>query len=291
DQQPVGVGKRLGPRPVEMMRVARRQQAAARTVEVTWDIEAAQQRNGLLVAARGPDLLPVKDGRPLRIDEDVGQFLDVARVAHRPRRRAVLAGLGDDGLVDVDLAVENVARNFQVHRTGGAVEGLAGGHGNHVGDAFRAGYRRGKFGDGSHQLDMRQVLQRAHLVLRQRALAADVQNRALGAEGGGDTGHRIGAPRSRRRDDAAELAGLTRITVGRVRGDLFVAHVDDANTLIDAAVIDVDDVPAAQRENRVNTLVLQRFGNQVAARDHAGVAALALQSVFGGRGRGRGFGL
>ena len=79
---------------------------------------------------------------------------------------------------------------------------------------------------------------------------------------------------------------MTRIAVGRVRGDLFVAHVNDANTLIDAAVIDIDDVPAAQREDRVDTLVLQRLGDQVAARDHAGVAALALQSVFGGRGFG-----
>ena len=90
----------------------------------------------------------------------------------------------------------------------------------------------------------------------------------------------------RRRDDAAELAGLTGIAVGGVRGDLFVTHVDDANALIDAAVIDVDDVPAAQREDRVDALVLQRFGDQVAPGDHAGVAALALQGIFGGRGFG-----
>ena len=51
---------------------------------------------------------------------------------------------------------------------------------------------------GVIDVDVRQILQRSHLVLRQRTLAADVQNRALGAERGGDAGHRIGAARARR---------------------------------------------------------------------------------------------
>ena len=84
-------------------------------------------------------------------------------------------------------------------------------------------------------------------------------------------------------DHAAELAGLARVAVGRVRRDLLVAHVDDADALIDAAVVDVDDVAAAQREDRVHAFVLERLGDQVAAGDHARVAALALQSIFGGR--------
>ena len=92
---------------------------------------------------------------------------------------------------------------------------------------------------------MRQILQRSHLVLRQRALTADVQDGTLGAERGGDAGHGVGEPRTRGRDHTAELAGLARVAVGGVRGDLFVAHVDDADALIDAAVIDVDDVAAA----------------------------------------------
>src|SRR5208282_1962407 len=76
-----------------------------------------------------------------------------------------------------------------------------------------------------------------------------------------------------------ELARLACIAVGRMRGDLLVAHVDDADALVHAAVVDVDDVAAAQREDRVDTLVLERPGHQVAAGDHAGVAALALQSI------------
>src|SRR5450432_587098 len=235
------------------------------------------------MAACGPDLLTVKNGRPLCIDENVGQSLNVARIADRTCRGAVLAGLRNDGLGDVDLAVEYVARDFQVHRTRRAVEGLARRHSDHVRHAFRAGNCRSELGDGGHQLDVRQILQRAHLVLGRRTLTTDVQNRALRTEGGGDARDRIGAAGTGGCDHAAELARLARITVRRVRGHLFMANVDDANALIDAAVVDVDDVAAAQGEYRVHTLIFQCLGNQVPAGYHARVATLALQSIFGGR--------
>ena len=76
-------------------------------------------------------------------------------------------------------------------------------------------------------------------MLRERALAADVQDRAFRAEGGGDPGHRVFiAAGPRRRHDAAKLAGLARIAVGGVRHrHLLVPHVDDADAFIDAAVI------------------------------------------------------
>jgi hypothetical protein len=124
-------------------------------------------------------------------------------------------------------------------------------------------------------------------MLSHRSLAPDVQDRALRTEGRGDAGDRIGAAGSGGGDDAAELAGLSRIAIGRVRGHLLVPDVDDADPFIDAAIIDVDDVAAAQGENRVDPLVLERLGDQVAAGDHAGVPALALQGVLGRRSFGR----
>ena len=120
-------------------------------------------------------------------------------------------------------------------------------------------------------------------MLCQRALAADVQNRAFRAECGGDAGHGVGAARARGGDDAAELAGLAGVAVGRVRGDLLVAHIDDADALVDAAVVDVDDVAAAEREDGIDAFVLERLGDQVAAGDDARVTALPLQGVLGGR--------
>ena len=50
-------------------------------------------------------------------------------------------------------------------------------------------------------------------------------------------------------------------------GHLFVVHVDDLDAFIQAAVVDVDDVAAAQGEYDVHALVLEGLGDQVAARN------------------------
>ena len=118
-----------------------------------------------------------------------------------------------------------------------------------------------------------------------------MQHGAFRAERRGDPSHRVGTTGAGSRHDTAELARLPRITVGRVCRDLLVAHIDDADPFVDAAVVDVDDVPAAQRENRVDAFALQRLGDKVAAGDDGGVAGLALEGVLGGGrrccGRGR----
>src|ERR1700689_4356964 len=133
---------------------------------------------------------------------------------------------------------------------------------------------------------MRPPLQRSHFEIDQGALPADVKNRALRPERRGDTRDRVGATGSGGRDHAPKLAGLTRIAVRRMRSDLLVAHVDDANAFIDATIVDVDDVTAAKSEDGVHTLVLQGLCDQMAAGNHARVAALALQGIFGRRGLG-----
>src|SRR5882724_11100919 len=55
---------------------------------------------------------------------------------------------------------------------------------------------------------------------------------------------------------------VSRVTVRGVSSDLLVAHVDDADAFIDAAIVDVDDVSAAQGEDRIDAFVLQRLGDQ-----------------------------
>ncbi len=194
-----------------------------------------------------------------------------------------MAGLRDHRLGYVDLAVEDVARDLEIGGARRAGEGLARRHRDHVGDALGRAHAGRELGDGPHDVDMRQVLERAHHVLAERALAADMQDRAFRAERGRDPGHGVHAAGPRRGHDAAELAGLARIAVGRVRRDLLVAHVDDADALVDAAVVDVDDVAAAQREDRVDALVLERLRHEVAARDDVGVARLLPQRIVGGR--------
>jgi hypothetical protein len=237
------------------MRIARRQQPAARAVEIAGNVEAAQQRDRFLMTARGPNLLSVQNRGALGIDENVREFLDVARVANRFGRRAIVTRLRHDRAREVDFAVEDVTRNFQVCRTGRAVEALARGHRDHVGDPLSARHAGGKLRDRRHDVDVRQVLQRPHLVLRQRSLATDVQNRALRAERGRNARHRVRAAGPRGGDHAAEFAGLPCIAVCRVRGDLLMAHVDDANPFVHTTVVNVDDVAAAQREDRIDPFV------------------------------------
>ncbi len=126
---------------------------------------------------------------------------------------------------------------------------------------------------------MRQILQRPHHVLGQRALTADVQDWTFRAEGGGDAGHGIHAAGSGGGDDTAQLPGLPCIAIGGVGGDLLMPDVDDADALIDAAVVDINDMTAAKRENRVHAFVLQGFGDQVTAGKNAAVAPFCLQGV------------
>src|SRR5262249_46954920 len=130
------------------------------------------------------------------------------------------------------------------------------------------------------------ILERAHLVLGQRTLPADVDDRTFRAKRGRNPGNRICATGPGCCDDAAELARLAGVAIGRMRRYLLVAHIDDANAFVNTTVVDIDDVTAAKREYRINALVLQRLGDQVATRDDACLAALLLQSVLScGRSR------
>ena len=129
---------------------------------------------------------------------------------------------------------------------------------------------------------MGQILKPAHAVLGLRRLTADVQHRALGSERGRDAGDRVGAPRAGRGHHASEAAGLARVAIRRVRRDLLMAHIDDLDALVDASVVDVDDVAAAQREDGIDALALQGAGDEVTTGDDIGFAALARKGVFGG---------
>jgi hypothetical protein len=143
----------------------------------------------------------------------------------------------------------------------------------------------GELGDRRHHVDVRQILQRAHLVLAERALAADQQHRAFGAERVGDAGDRVGGAGAGGHHGHARLAGDARVAVGGVRGDLLVADVHDRDALVDAAVVDVDDVAAAEREDDVDALRLERLGDEMAAGDALGVlAGLTQDRVHGGPG-------
>ena len=291
DHDHVGVAEAGAAGAVEVVGVVGPEQPARGAVGEGRDVQRADQIPGLLVGPAAPHLLAEEDGGALGLDEQIRQPLDVARVADGPRRGPVAARLGDGRSRERNLAVQNVARDLDVAGSGRTGEALARGHRHHVRDALGGANARRELGDGARDVHVRQILQRPHLVLGERTLPADVQHRALRPERGRDPGERVGEARARRRDHAPEPAGLARVPVRGVGGDLLVTHVDDADPLVDAPVVGVDDVPAAQREDGVDALVGQRPGRQVPARDDVFVAALARERVFGspgfqcGRGR------
>ena len=61
--------------------------------------------------------------------------------------------------------------------------------------------------------------------------------------------------------------GDARVGVGRVRGHLLVADVDDLYPFVDASVIDVDNVAAGNGENVLDAFLLEHFGDDLAGRD------------------------
>ena len=223
------------------------------------------------VAASGLDLAAEQHHGLLGAGQQVGERLGRGRVACALGRGAVSPGLRDGGLLDGYATVEDVARDLEERGPRCAVVALSERHRDHVGGACGVRHRRGELRDGGHHVDVRQVLQGAHLVLAQRALTADQQHRALRAERVRDTGHGVGRARSRGDHRATRAAGDSGVPVSGVSCDLFVANVDDVDALVDATVVDVDDVAATQREDHVDALRLEGFGDQVPPRDGRGV--------------------
>ena len=232
--------------------------------------------------ARGPDLGTEQDGGAFGVHQQVGEPLDVVRIAGRAGRGAVGAGGRDHRVLQVDLSVEHVARDLQVGRSRRPGEAFARGHRDHVRDALGGGDGGGELGDRAHQVHVRQVLEPAHAVLGLRGLAADVQHRTFRAERGGDAGDRVGAARAGGGHHASEPPGLACVAVRRVRRDLLVAHVHHVDALVEAAVVDVDDVAAAEGEDGIDAFVPEPPGDEVAAGDDAGVPALLCEGVLGG---------
>src|SRR5918999_5083946 len=272
DQDHVGILEREAARLVEVVRIARRQGAAGRAVHERGDVESADEVLRGLRAARSPHLAAEQHARPVGLDEYVRQAIDVVRIAGALGRGAVVARLRDDRALERHLGVEDVAPDLQIRGARRTRVCLAEGHGAHVRDALGGEDARRELRDRLHQVHVREVLQGAHAVLVERPLAADQEHRALGTQRVGDAGDRVGRARAGGDDRAAGPSRDARISVRCVRSNLLVANVDDLDALVDAAVVDVDDVPAAEGEDHVDPLGAKCLGHKVATRDRLGLA-------------------
>ena len=123
----------------------------------------------------------------------------------------------------------------------------------------------GELGNRLQECCAVEVLQSAAQVVGDAGVAADHNHRAGRLEGVCDAGNGVGYAGAGGNDSHAGLAGDLRPAFGGVGGNLFVAKVDDLDAFVHAALIEVVDMPAVQREDILYALSLQCLGEQPSA--------------------------
>ena len=132
-------------------------------------------------------------------------------------------------------------------------------------DAPGLQYGARPFRDRGHDLDLRDVLERSQLELAERRLAADDEQRRAGLICVGDGRHDVRDPRPRRDDGDPDMAAHARVRVRHVPGSLFVADVDDADLLVDTAVVDRTDMAAVEAEDHLDAPRSEGLGDERSA--------------------------
>src|ERR1700686_814170 len=125
--------------------------------------------------------------------------------------------------------------------------------------------RSRELGYRGHNFDVRQVLERAHLVLVERSLSTNEQHRALSPKGVRYTGNGASRARPSGYYRAARYSGAPGVTCGSGGGALLVMGGNNCYGFAETAGVDVDDVSAAQSENYVDTFGLESLGHEMAA--------------------------
>ncbi len=190
------------------------------------------------------------------------------RIAARRGRGAIVFGNFDFGVFRD--AEQNVDGDFKKRRTESPGEHLAERNREKLRDAARVQHRARPFSDGRCERDAVQFLERTHLELIARRLPADDEHRAVRLKRVRNAGHRIGHANAGGHDRNAGAACQTRVRVRRVRRGLLVPQIDNANALVDQAVVDRHDVPAAQREHRVDFFALEHLRDEMSSIQHVG---------------------
>ena len=178
---------------------------------------------GRLDAIRHDDPAAGQDDREFRL----GQGLRRRRQALGPAGAALdLLGLGD---VDVDVAVEMVARDVDLHRAAFGerqVEGAAG----QLGDAPGAGHMGLELGDLGEDRQLLGLLETAEADGGAAGLRRDADDRRMGPVGGGDGGDEVGDPGAVLADAHAVAVAHPRVPVRHVPRALLVGDGDKADS-------------------------------------------------------------
>ena len=265
DEHDVGALQRLLAGLLEEVRMTRRQAAARGAVDVDRHAERIDELRIRLAPARPPILASDDGHRPLGGLEQREGSLDGAGIAGHARLGAVLGGKYRLGLVH--LLEQQIERHLQKHRPGYVGRGFAKGRGDVLAEPLGRRNADGPLGDRPHQLDVIHVLERAHVDEDARALSADDEHRHVGAVRARHRGHRVRQSGPRRDDRHSGLTRHARPAICGVPRGLLVPHVDHANALVEAAVVDGHHVSTAEREDEGDVLGTQRAGDYLPAVD------------------------
>ena len=152
---------------------------------------------------------------------------------------------------------EGVERDVHEHRAGAPAERRAHALRRHTVGLIRRRERHRLLRQALHDLDVVHLLQRAHAPPGVGRAAPDDEHRAVGrlrlGERRGGVGH--AGPGSDGRD--ADLSCHLGPPLGRERGGLLVAHVDDPDAVLGRAGEDRPDMAAVQREEVTDSRVLE----------------------------------
>src|SRR5579863_2171220 len=214
--------------------------------------------------ARPEHARPAQDQRALGLLEHRDGLLDEVGVARDARRCMRPARIHHFAVVDA--AIEDVAREVNVNRSGlsagGDAKGLVDDLGNTAGvdDAF------GPLGDRLEHRHLIHFLERAHPDLRQGAGAAEGDHGHRVEEGVADAGDEVGGTRAGGREAYARFAAYAAVGVGGHGSRLLVAKIDCAKAF-DAAQGNVHHRPAGQVKYGFYSLVLERIGDEIVPAD------------------------
>ena len=259
----IGAGQCPAPRVGEGARVTGRQRAAAGTVHEDRQTRSVGERSQRLGGVVPVDTTARQDHGPLRSRDEVREPHHVVRVGQR--RAPVDVARRDRRQPVLDHRHQEVDGDLDEDRAGAAAEGGADGGGEHLGDLTRFRDRPRALGDRTEQRHLLRLLERAQSAEPERRGAADQEQRAPRRVGVGHARDGIGHAGPGGHHRHSNIAGEPRVGVPRMGTGLLVAHVHHLEALAHAAVVDGQDMAAAEREDMPHARFLERPGDQVSA--------------------------
>ncbi len=259
DQQ-VRLSERFTPGVLEELRGIRRQCPPGHPIGEQGEIQLLHEPGEGPIGVTPADGAPGHHHRPLRLSQHRRRLFQ--RRLRRAGPRHVPVQTREGHVTLVHEPEKHIQRDFQEDRAGAAAHRMAEGHFDKLRDPLGFVNRAGPLGDRPHHRHMIHFLKGATAELCEGPLAADDQHRAVSPEGVGHPGDAVGDPRASGDHRHPGPTGQASPGIGGVDRGLLVADVDDPDPLIEAPVVDRQDVAPTQGEDHLHPCRLQRLRHQ-----------------------------